>query len=386
MAIYVMIVLSAHTIHAQMLHADSTGVFVYTSTGPLADKAINVYYHIPEGDLSTMPILMSFHGASRNADDYRDYWISLADEYKFMIFAPEFSSANFPRGDGYQLANIFDDGDHPSDSTFNDKAEWTFSILDPLFEYIKEDVSSCQQAYLGWGHSGGAQFLSRFVLYMPDSKLAMAVCSNAGWYTVPEYGVSFPYGLDNGLLPEADLRNALSKKMIIHLGQADTVQTSSGLRHNSVVDTQQGLYRLVRGRYFYATSQAMADSLQTCFHWETYEVPAIDHDAQAMANDAVQYLFPVQARYGHGAAYPMPFRDRVAIPVQVSRGASYKVAIFNSAGQQVKLYTATAAEADTSHIWWDGTNTTGVQQTHGIFYYHVTTGLGRVTGRLVKTD
>jgi hypothetical protein len=278
------------SLYSQNLIPNTTGSFTYNPSGALSSKSIEVFYHIPNGEVKMMPILMSFHGVNRNAADYRDYWISMANSNKFMVFAPQFSDEDFSTGDAYNLANIFNDGDNPSSSTFNAKEEWTFSVLDPLFEQIKSAVSGTQEKYNGWGHSAGAQFLQRFVLYLPNSKLDIAVCSNAGWYTVPEFSVDFPYGLKKGQLPNLDLKLALSKKLIIHLGTGDTDQNSPGLRHNSVVDAQQGASRLDRGRYFFAESQSTAQSLNTTFNWEKDEVFAVAHEAQKMANDALQHI------------------------------------------------------------------------------------------------
>ena len=85
--------------------------------------------------------------------------------------------------------------------------------------------------------------------------------------------------------------SAFSKKLYVHLGDADTDPNSSSLRHNDIVDEQQGLNRLVRGRYFFATSQEKAESLNAVFNWEkTPEVPGVAHDHTAMALDALQYI------------------------------------------------------------------------------------------------
>ncbi len=277
-------------LNGQNLEKNTTGSFTFIPTGPLSSKPIKVFYHIPDGDITTMPIIMSFHGASRNADDYRDYWIQMANSNNFMVFAPEFSSANFPGGDAYNLANVFDDGDNPSQSSFNSINEWTFSVIDPIFETIKADISGTQQNYNAWGHSAGSQFLQRFILYLPNSKLDIAVCSNAGWYTVPEFGVDFPYGIDLSLLSIQNLTDAFNKRVIVHLGQNDTNPNSPGLRHNTIVDNQQGLNRLVRGQYFFTTSQETALDLDVNYNWDKDEVSGVAHNAQLMANDALQHI------------------------------------------------------------------------------------------------
>ena len=282
---------SQSSFKTKFYEANSTGSFVYTPTGPLSSKPITVYYRIPAGDVTTMPILMSFHGDERNASDYRDYWTSMANANGFMVFAPEFKEADYPGGDGYQMGNVYVNGDSPSTGTLNPANQWTFSIIDPLFESIKTEVSGTQLTFKAWGHSGGAQFLQRFNLYMPNSKLDVSVCSNSGWYTVPDISVGFPYGTKNSELSNSSLAIPFSKKLIVHLGLNDTDPDSSGLRHNTTVDNQQGLNRLARGRYFFNTSQTISKALNYTYNWQRQEVAGVGHDPQAMANNALTLLF-----------------------------------------------------------------------------------------------
>ncbi len=273
------------------LGSNSTGSFNFVPEGSLSNKIIEVFYHIPDGEINNIPILFSFHGGSRNAIDYRDAWINMANENGFMVFAPKFDNFYFEGGDMYNLANIFQDGDNPSSSTFNSSDLWTFSLIDKLFDFIVNEINGIQTEYNAWGHSGGAQFLHRFTLYLPDSKVNKVICSNAGWYTVPENGIPFPYGLDQSELTDNKLISAFSKKLYLHLGDEDTDPSSSSLRHNEVLDDQQGLNRLVRGRYFYENSKTKAESLNVDFNWiKTPEVEGVGHNAQLMANDALQYI------------------------------------------------------------------------------------------------
>ena len=291
--IFLLFVLLFQTVFlfGQPLSPNTSGSFVFTPTGPLSSKPITVFYYIPNGNISTMPILISFHGDERNGSNYRDYWISMANANGFMVFAPEYSETSYPGGNGYQLGNVFVDGDNPSPVTLNASNLWTFSTVDPLFESIKTRVTGTQQTYDAWGHSGGAQFLQRFRMYLPNSKLNTAICSNAGWYTVPENAVNFPYGLANGQISNGNLTIGFSKKLIVHLGVNDTDPNSPGLRHNTTVDNQQGLFRLARGRYFFNTSLFFSQTLSNTFNWQREEVSGVGHDPQLMANDALRFLF-----------------------------------------------------------------------------------------------
>ena len=88
----------------------------------------------------------------------------MANKNSFMVFAPEFNSDNFPSGDMYNLANIFQDGDNPSIDTLNSPDIWTFSIIDQLFDFIKNEVGSNQTTYNAWGHSAELNFTSLCII------------------------------------------------------------------------------------------------------------------------------------------------------------------------------------------------------------------------------
>lgn len=326
---------------AQNLNSNSTGSFTYIPSGPLSDQPVEVYYHIPSGDITTMPFVFSFHGSGRDGDTHRDFWIDMANDNGFIVIAPEFSSNNYPGlGDNYLMGNVFDDGDNPTPGSRNPENEWTFSVIEPLFDAILNDISSTQTSYKAWGHSGGSQFLHRFLFFKPDSRLEVAVCSNAGWYTVPEAGVSFPYGIDNSELPESNIIHAFATKLIVHLGESDTNQNSSGLRHNTVVDNQQGLNRFVRGNYFFNTSQAEAEDIDVAFNWEIDTVPNVGHNAQQMANDALPHILSsglgvenddfINFQIG-----PNPTKNELHF--DNSQANFSKIEVFNLSGQTVKI-------------------------------------------------
>jgi hypothetical protein len=223
-----------------------------------------------------------------------------------MVFAPKFSDKNFPGGDVYNLGNVFDDGDNPTENEFNEFSEWTFSVIDDIFDFIVNQVSGSQERYNAWGHSGGAQFLQRFAFFVPNSKLNIGVCSNAGWYTVPESNIDFPYGIglpftSNDInLPDFILQNYPSyqislnkffqRELVIHLGTDDNDSNSSGLRHNNVVDSQQGNNRYDRGNYFFSTSNSISNQLLLPFNWIKSEIAGVGHQAQLMANDALKFI------------------------------------------------------------------------------------------------
>jgi hypothetical protein len=324
-------------INSQNLSPNTTGNFTFIPESPLDDKPIEVYFHIPSGDITTMPILFSFHGASRNADDYRDFWIDMANDNNFIVIAPQFSDDYYPGlGDDYLMGNVYVDGDNPTPQTRNPENEWTFSVIDPLFDLIVNDINGTQTGYKAWGHSGGAQFLHRLLMFLPESRVEIAVCSNAGWYTVPEYGISFPYGIDNSEIYESDLINIFSNKLIVHLGENDNDPNSAGLRHNNVLDNQQGLNRFDRGNYFYNYSMSFAEEINVFFNWELYTVPNVGHNAQEMANDALEYLLAANLNVNNLNPSNLKFfPNPSSTHIYLNHSKNFKAVIFDLSGKEV---------------------------------------------------
>ena len=128
--------------------------------------------------------------------------------------------------------------------------------------------------------------MTRFLLFKPESLMEHAFCANAGWYTVPNPDILFPYGTKNSPTTVSIGNQAFAKKLTVLLGKLDTNPNSAGLRHNIQADAQ-GLYRLARGRHFYAESQRIASNRNTEFNWRLTEVEGIGHNQNLMAINAL---------------------------------------------------------------------------------------------------
>lgn len=267
-----------------------TGSFTYTGYNPLKDKPIDVYFHIPNNVNDSTPILMVFHGSGRDAEYSRDVLISKSDKYNFIIVAPEFSDQYFPGGDMYNLGNIFEDGDHPSAGTLNNEDNWTFSVIDPLFDYMKLHTGNINSGYDVFGHSAGAQFAHRLLIFKPHAAINRMVAASAGWYTMPDDNVSFPYGLEKSPAENTNLAYLFASHLTVMVGEADTDPNSSALRHNSHADAQ-GINRLQRAQYFYNNSAQIAAEKGLPFIWKYKSLPHVDHDFEATATSAADLLY-----------------------------------------------------------------------------------------------
>ena len=201
-------------------------------------KPINVFYNIPAGNRTNMPIVLLFHGDERNAKEYRDIWINASNQYGFMVFAPEFNSVDFSGGSSYIIGNVYQDGNFPTTQTLNSESVWTFSMIEPLFDFIKANSGSAALTYDMFGHSGGGQFVHRFVLLKPNARFNRAVAANSGWYTVPDGVANFPYGIMNCPITAISPNTYFSKKLFITVGSLDNNGSDPSLRHNTESDLQ----------------------------------------------------------------------------------------------------------------------------------------------------
>ena len=264
--------------------AKGTGVVTYTDYAPLSEKAIKIWYYNPVESPKDLPIVMVFHGAGRNGKDYRDNWIALADQYQLLIIAPEFSSKDFSGSANYNLGNLFNDnGDAVPEN------EWTFSVVEPIFDYIVEAIEGNQSSYDIFGHSAGSQFVHRWMLFKEEIRADRLIAANAGWYTMLNETIPFPYGLQDTPSDEADVRRVLQKEVIVLLGDADTLRTNN-LRTTPEADLQ-GQNRLERGQSYFAVAKAKATELGVPFNWKMRFVPDVGHDNGGMANFIAEVLY-----------------------------------------------------------------------------------------------
>ena len=152
---------------------------------------LRVYATRPAGLASHRPVVVVMHGMRRNADEYRDQWHELALEHDFLLLVPEFNERDFPGPEGYNLGRRFDEAGRA-----RPRGQWSYSAIEPLFEDALQRFGMVATDYSIYGHSAGAQFVHRFLYFNPAARVVSAVAANAGWYTLPDLSVAWPYGLE----------------------------------------------------------------------------------------------------------------------------------------------------------------------------------------------
>lgn len=265
---------------AARLAEGGTGAFLFDGwDGP----AIPVFFHVPEQSGPDSPILFVAHGTRRNAEVYRDQWIELADAGGFVVIAPQFNATDFPGSAGYNLGNVFRDGDAQSQEL------WSFSALDPLFDAVAGALESSQSGFIFYGHSAGAQFVHRHLLWHADSRVERYLPANAGWYTMPDWGEEYPYGLTMSGLSEDQLAAALQRDVVILLGDRDNDPNHASLRRTPEA-MEQGAHRFMRGQAFFAAAEAQAERLGVPFGWQLQIVEGAAHSNDQMAVGARPFI------------------------------------------------------------------------------------------------
>ncbi len=245
----------------------NTGKFEFSDwKGP----ALNIHYAEPQGLAPDAPIVIVMHGVNRNADDYRDNWIDLAEQYGFAVYAPEFDKKRFPKSKNYNLGGLTKDKDR------------AFDAIEPLFDSIKERRPTTQKKYYLFGHSAGGQFVHRYVFFGKADHLKLAMAANSGWYTLPTPAAKWPYGLGGLKKSRYDEDVILKAPLVVMLGDQDIDPESRNLRHTPEADAQ-GNNRYERGIYFLKLANTLAKQRRLKSRWSYNIVPGVAHDNRGMA-------------------------------------------------------------------------------------------------------
>ena len=235
---------------------------------------IEVYTYRPD-NCAQPSILFVFHGLNRKAKGVRDKAKKIASGHCLMVFAPLFDKERFPNWRYHRAGVVYKGQVQPA-------SRWTAPIVKDLIDHARKLVNNQNARVYLFGHSAGAQFLSRLFAYSSIPGVSRVVISNPSVYVAPQLQEPAPYGFA-GVYSFADAENRLKEYLAlpisIYLGEQDTGEKN--LVTNEAA-TRQGKNRLERGRNIFQMAKNLASSKNWNFGWKLVEVRDVGHSSGGM--------------------------------------------------------------------------------------------------------
>ena len=244
-----------------------------------------VWFHRPAGSTASRPVVVVLHGLNRDADAYRDNWVALSELHGLLILTPEFSHAQFPGSETYNFGNMVD-----AQGLLRDRAQWSFGVIDRVFDAVRAMSGIERSGYVIFGHSAGAQFTHRALLFGALQRAELVIAANAGAYIRLDPSIAFIGGLKGAPVDESGERRAFEQRAIIMLGDADNDPNHPNLPRGRFELDEQGPHRFARGQYFLRSAAARAQALGAKLAWRQVIVPGVAHDNAGMAKAAAPLI------------------------------------------------------------------------------------------------
>ncbi|MCK4821050.1 alpha/beta hydrolase, partial [bacterium] len=184
-----------------------------------------------------------------------------------------------------------------------------------IFEFFNEKLMKRDKFYLD-GHSGGGQFVARFILFHPELIEKAAICS-AGSFVFPRRDIDYPYGLklDNleknaGPQIKADdmkltdeqidrkLNQLLDLKIFIIAGEKETGQEDRPKRDwqgKSTLEKAHNFYKAMKKEDKRLKEKGIRSPSKP-YRFELHIIPDVGHNSHATAAKAIELLFPVNKK------------------------------------------------------------------------------------------
>lgn len=247
----------------------------------VADTVIEVHAYKPAAYRGG-PLLVSFHGLSRNLERYLSAAKPIAERHGMLLVVPLFDRARFPywryQGLGITRQNRrVTSGPIPVEP----RETWTSTLVTGLIDEVRRLEGNPGLDYYLIGHSAGGQIANRMAAFGAHFARRIVV-ANPSSYVQPTLTARFPYGfaaLPQSLSNDDALRRYLAQPMTILVGTDDVLSKSLDMRPAAMA---QGATRYERARSVFDMAQALARARGWTFNWRLVEVQGVGHDVEAM--------------------------------------------------------------------------------------------------------
>jgi pimeloyl-ACP methyl ester carboxylesterase len=222
------------------------------------------------------------HGASRNAEKYINDWLPIAQNRNVVLIAPEFSKERFPEYVYLMMST-------EKGKLLKDQSLYLNDSLGLLFDFFKAKLKLSTTTFRLYGHSGGSQFVNRYLLLSDETRIEKAAMANAGFYTFLDRQSSFPFGIKNMNVSDERIEWFLRLKGGVFLGDADNDPAHHSLPSMRKAK-KQGRHRYERGTNFFNDLIALGVEKNLPFRWRYQSVPRVAHDNAGMSLAASEFL------------------------------------------------------------------------------------------------
>lgn len=281
-----------------------------------------VLYYIPKYfDPDTTEYLFGIHGAGGwhrpGATNRIHQFRNIAEIENLIVIAPAFDCIlNWPLGkEGLNEKGIVKDtylGDFINLVNKRNEHRTDLKLIE-TFEFFNKHLMKREKFHL-YGHSGGGQFASRFIIFYPELLDKVGI-SSPGSFVFPRRDINYPYGLKLGNLEKSfgpqikaddlkltdseldqKLNQVLDLKLFIIAGEDDVWIDNRPER------SWQGKHRFERAQNFYKIMKEEDQRLKTKgirskdkpFQFKLHTMHGVGHNSNAAAANAAELLFPTK--------------------------------------------------------------------------------------------
>ena len=222
------------------------------------------------------------HGASRSGASFIKNWLPLVEGRDVVLIAPQFSK-EFYKEYVYLMKT------NNKGKPVTDKSLDISDSLGLIFDFYKSKLNLKTNTFRVYGHSGGSQFVHRYLLLSDETRIEKAAMANAGFYTFVDPSISFPFGIKGMNVSDARLEWVLRLKGAILLGDQD-IDPKDHFLPSMRKARKQGKHRFERGTNFFNNLINLGVKKNMPFRWRYEVVPNVAHDNAGMSMAAAEFL------------------------------------------------------------------------------------------------
>jgi len=243
---------------------------------------IDIFYSSPKSINANTKLLFLMHGGSRAAEKYINDWISFSTDRNVVLVAPEFSKKYYPEYAFLMMSK-------ENGKSLNDESLYINNSLGLLFDFFKAKLKLSTSNYRLYGHSGGSQFVHRYLLLSNDTRIEKAAMANAGFYTFLDDEITYPFGTKKMKISDERIKWFYRLKGGVFLGSADNDSNHESLPRMRKA-RKQGKNRLERGKNFFEDLVKYGVDNNLPFRWRFQIVSNVGHSNIGMSMAASEFL------------------------------------------------------------------------------------------------